>query len=167
MRGGLHIGRIFGIQIILDFSWVVIFLLVTWNLASTLTRTHPEWGTGPSLSLAVAGALLFFGSVLVHELAHALVAIAQGLSVHNITLFIFGGVANIQREPPSPRAEFLITIVGPIASIALGMLFLALNGAPTTERCRQRLRRPSHARAALDLMLLWLGSVSLISAPST
>jgi Zn-dependent protease len=68
--------------------WVIIFLLVTWNLASTLTRTHPGWGAGPSLSLAVASALLFFGSVLVHELAHTLVAIAQGLPAHNITLFI-------------------------------------------------------------------------------
>jgi Zn-dependent protease/CBS domain-containing protein len=163
MRGGLHIGRIFGIQIILDFSWVVIFLLVTWNLASTLTRTHPEWGTGPSLSLAVAGALLFFGSVLVHELAHALVAIAQGLSVHNITLFIFGGVANIQREPPSPRAEFLITIVGPIASFALGMLFLALNGALDGLSVIASDSEAAIARLGpLSTMLLWLGSVNLI-----
>ena len=163
MRGGLHIGRIFGIQIILDFSWLIIFLLVTWNLASTLTRTHPGWGAGPSLSLAVASALLFFGSVLVHELAHALVAIAQGLPVHNITLFIFGGVANMQREPPSPRAEFLITIVGPIASFALGLLFLALNGA--LDGLSVIASDPGAAIARLgplSTMLLWLGSVNLI-----
>jgi Zn-dependent protease/predicted transcriptional regulator len=165
MRGGIRIGRIFGIQIILDYSWIFIFLLVTWSLTSSFARAHPEWGAGGNLGLAVAGALLFFGSVLVHELAHSLVAIAQGLPVRNITLFLFGGVANIQREPPSPRAEFLITIVGPIASFLLGVLFTLLGGVAGEVGTIARAPEAVLARLGpLATMLLWLGSVNLILA---
>jgi Zn-dependent protease/CBS domain-containing protein len=165
MRGGFRIGHLFGIEIRIDYSWIFIFLLVTWNLAASFARTHPEWGGTPHLALAIVSALLFFGSVLVHELAHALVALAQGVPVRNITLFIFGGVASIQREPPSPRAEFLITIVGPIASFALGVVFLLINGA--LGRLGSIATNPEAVIAQLDpfsTMLLWLGSVNLMLA---
>jgi Zn-dependent protease/CBS domain-containing protein len=165
MRGGFRIGRIFGIQIILDYSWIFIFLLVTWSLTNSFARAHPEWGAAGTLGLAIAGALLFFGSVLVHELAHSLVAIAQGLLVSNITLFMFGGVANIQREPPSPRAEFLITIVGPIASLLLGVLFTLLGGVAGEVGAIMRAPETVLARLGpLATMLLWLGSVNMILA---
>jgi Zn-dependent protease len=125
---GIPLGRLFGIRIFIDWSWFLIFLLVTMNLTFVFAQFHPEWGTFLNLVIAILTAILFFVSVLVHEFAHSLVAIAQGLPVRNITLFLFGGVANITREPPSPRAEFLITVVGPIASFVLGIICLLLAG---------------------------------------
>ena len=104
---GLQIGRLFGIKIKLDWSWLLIFLLVSWNLTAAFGGIHPDWSMGLSIAVAVVAAILFFLSVLAHELAHALAAIAQGLPVRSITLFLFGGVANIEREPPSPRVEFV------------------------------------------------------------
>src|SRR6266540_2086254 len=128
MRSGLRVGRLFGIHIHIDWSWLLIFFLVTWNLATSFAQIHPAWGLGLAWGVAVIAALLFFASVLAHELAHALVAKAQNIPVRNITLFLFGGVSNIEQEPPSPGAEFLMAIVGPITSIVLGVVFLLAAG---------------------------------------
>src|SRR2546423_3645897 len=96
-RTGLRLGRVLGIAIEVDWSWVFIFLLVTWSLADALFPAwHPDWSRSLRWPLAVAGALLFFVSILVHELAHALVARAHKLPVRRITLFLFGGISNIQ-----------------------------------------------------------------------
>src|SRR5215472_10512684 len=116
VRSGFSIGRVFGIEIRIDWSWLFIFFLIAWNLSTVFASLHPEWGVGLVWGLAIIAALLFFVSVLIHELSHSLVAISQGIPVRSITLFLFGGVSNIQREPPSPGAEFLITIVGPLSS---------------------------------------------------
>src|SRR5512143_1922346 len=130
MRNGFSIGRIFGIRITIDWSWILIFLLVVWNLAGAVfPRLHPEWSMALNLGISVLASLLFFASVLAHELAHSLVAKARGLPVRRITLFLFGGVSNIEREPPSPSTEFLMAIVGPVTSIVLGVIFLLLSGA--------------------------------------
>jgi Zn-dependent protease len=96
MRNGLRIGHLFGINIYVDWSWLLIFSLVTWNLATGLTVVHPGWGAGLTWGLAVVAALLFFASVLAHELAHSIVARAQNIPVRNITLLLFGGVSRIQ-----------------------------------------------------------------------
>src|SRR5205809_1093946 len=125
MRTGIRVAKIFGINIYVDWSWIFIFLLVTGNLAFGLfPQIHPEWGAGLSIGTAVVAAILFFASVLAHELSHSLVARARGIPVSNITLFIFGGVSNISREPPSPGTEFVMAIVGPLTSFALGSLFI-------------------------------------------
>jgi Zn-dependent protease len=109
MRSSFRIGRLFGINIFIDWSWVLIFGLVTWNLATMFSQFHPNWGTGMQWSLAIIAALLFFGSVLAHELAHSLVAKAQGVPVRNITLFLFGGVSRGLDQsgltPPAQEAE--------------------------------------------------------------
>src|ERR1051326_2049537 len=103
MQRGLRIGQIFGINIYLDWSWIFIFLLVTSSLAmGVFPSWHPDWGPGLSWGVALAASLSFFVSVLAHELSHSLVAKAQGLPVRRITLFLFGGVSNIEREPLSP-----------------------------------------------------------------
>src|SRR6516162_9349189 len=129
MNGTSHavrIGRIFGIDIGFDYSWLFIVFLLTWSLASTFAHLHPDWSGVLCLGIALLAALLFFLSVVLHELAHSLVARAFGVPVRNITLFLFGGVSNIEREPPSPKAEFLTAIVGPLTSIALGVALLAI-----------------------------------------
>jgi Zn-dependent protease/CBS domain-containing protein len=167
MRSGLRIGRIFGIDITVDFSWVFIFLLVTWNLAVVFSHWHADWGAGTSLLLAVVASLLFFASVLVHELAHSLVAKAQGIDVRNITLFMFGGVSNFEREPTSPRVEFLSAIVGPLTSLVLGLLFIVLAGVTAGRVGSEDLARPQEVITRLGpvpTLLMWLGPINVVLA---
>ncbi len=165
MRSGIRIGRIFGIAIYIDWSWVFIFLLVTWSLAvGVFPRWHPDWGAGLNWGVAAAASLLFFASVLIHELSHSLVAKARGLPVRNITLFLFGGVSNIEREPPSPGTEFLMAVVGPITSVALGVFFTLLGGSIAGVG-RDKMADPVEALSRLDplsTLLLWLGPVNVI-----
>ena len=164
MRSGFRVARLFGINIYIDWSWIFIFLLVTWNLAGVVFPIiYPQMDFWNVLALGVAASLLFFASVLVHELAHSLVAKARGLPVRRITLFIFGGVSNIEREPPSPATEFLVTIVGPLSSLILGVLFIYLGG-----RNLETVALPSlQAFGQLDplsTMFLWLGSINILLA---
>lgn len=165
MRGGISLGRVFGIQIQLDWSWIFIFLLVTWNLAAgVFPSQHPEWGTALNWTIGLAASVLFFASVLAHELAHSLVAVARGLPVRRITLFLFGGVSNIEREPPSPGTEFLIAIVGPITSIGLGVLFILLGGLLGLQ-IGAVLDSPQQLLATLgplSTLLMWLGSINIV-----
>ncbi len=166
-RSGFKLGRIFGINIYIDWSWIFIFLLVTWNLAiGVFPQVHPDWSPALSWATAIAAALLFFGSVLAHELAHSIVAKARGLPVSRITLFLFGGVSNIEREPTSPETEFLVAIVGPLTSAVLGIIFLLLGGASifTTGRL---IGSPLGVLARLDpisTLLLWLGPINIVLA---
>lgn len=163
MRNGFQVGRIFGINIRIDWSWLLIFLLISWNLSVVFGQAHPNWGLGQSWLVAVIAALLFFISVLLHELAHSVMARIQGVPVRSITLFLFGGVSNIEREPPSPNAEFLITVVGPATSIVLGGLFTWI-GLATAGRATVGLTA-ANVISRLDpltTLLLWLGPINLI-----
>jgi Zn-dependent protease/CBS domain-containing protein len=163
MRSGFRIGRLFGINIEIDWSWLFIFVLVTWNLAAgVFPSLHPDWGAALNWGLGVVAALLFFASVLAHELAHALVARARGLPIRRITLFIFGGVANIEREPDSPLSEFLIAIVGPITSVVLGVLFLLLGGFQARGLSPGAVAPFLAQLDPLATMLLWLGPINII-----
>ncbi len=163
MRSGLRIGRVFGINLYIDWSWLLIFLLVAWNLSYLFWSMHPDWSLGLRWGIALGAALLFFLSVLLHELAHSLMALQQAVPVRSITLFLFGGVSNIEREPPSPLAEFLITVVGPITSIVLGLIFTWL-GATRVRALDNLLLAPTDVMGQLDplsTLLLWLGPINL------
>lgn len=123
MVGGLRIARVFGIPIFLHPTWFVVFLLVTWALSSHLSAVHSEWSDATSLLVAAGTALLFFVSILLHELGHSVLALRHRVPVRSITLFIFGGVAVMERDPESPRAEFEIAIAGPLVSALLALVF--------------------------------------------
>ena len=164
MDRGFSIGHIFGINIRVDWSWLLIFVLVVWNLASVFGGVHPDWGPALSWGTALVAALLFFGSVLAHELAHSLVARARGIPVRGITLFLFGGVSNIQREPPSAGAEFIMAIVGPLTSVVLGAILLVI-GVASAGPLPNAAADPNQFLASLGpltTLLLWLGTVNIV-----
>jgi len=127
---GFNLFRVGGIQVAVDVSWLVIFALVLWSLSAGYFPQH-EPGRGRTVYLAVglAATLLFFASLLAHELAHALVANRLGLSVQRITLFVFGGMAHLTGEPRSPGVELRVAAVGPLTSAALAGLFWLLTRA--------------------------------------
>lgn len=118
---------VFGFKIRIDLSWFIIAVLVTWSLAASVFPGFVE-GLAPTAYwvMGAAGALGLFASVVAHELSHATVARRYGVEMKGITLFIFGGVAEMTDEPPNPRAEFWVAIAGPIASVVIGAAFLAL-----------------------------------------
>jgi Zn-dependent protease len=159
-----RIGKIFGIDIRVDWSWVFIFVLLTWNLSSVFSGWHPGWPPYESIGIALTASVLFFGCILLHELAHSVVAMRFGLRVRSITLFLFGGVSNIEREPPSPRAEFFTAIAGPITSIALGIGFLS--AALLTTAISLRTEGTAFTAIAqlgpLETLLAWLGPINLV-----
>lgn len=164
MPSGLKIVRLFGIDIRLNWSWIIIFILVTWNLAvGVFPLLHPEWGLLLRWGLGLAASVLFFGSVLAHELAHSLVAKSRGLNVNEITLFLFGGVSNLEEEPPTAGTEFLMAIVGPLTSIALGVIFILLAGvsAGTFGSLSGDLNSLA-GLGPLATLFVWLGPINII-----
>jgi Zn-dependent protease/CBS domain-containing protein len=123
-RGGLPLFRVGGTLIRIDLSWLLIFLLVLWSLsAGYLPNTLPGQTRGAYWLAGLISTLLFFGSVLLHELSHSIVARKSGLHVPSITLFVFGGAAETTDEPATPEAELRIAIVGPLTSFALAGVF--------------------------------------------
>lgn len=127
MGHGWRIGRVAGIELAIHPSWLVIAFLITYSLAAAqFPRQFPGWSTGQYWIVAAATAALFFGSVLAHELSHAIVARRFGLKVDGITLFIFGGATALEGDSRSPREEALIAVAGPATSIAIGAVCLGL-----------------------------------------
>ncbi len=120
VSGSLRIARIAGIEIRVHVSWLLIFALVTYSLASAVLPA--SWSAEKQLAIAALAALLFFASIVAHELAHSLVARLAGLSVSSITLFLLGGVANLRQEPPGARVELVMAIAGPLTSFAIAGL---------------------------------------------
>jgi Zn-dependent protease len=129
-RHTIPLGKILGIPIGLDYSWFLIFALLTWMLATSYYPT--EFRNWPPLLYWLTGAttaIMLFVSVLLHELGHSVIALRYKIPVRSITLFIFGGVARIGTEPPSAISEFFIAIAGPIVSLALAVLFSVVKPA--------------------------------------
>ena len=157
MESSIKLGRIFGIEIGLHYSWFLIALLITLSLAGHFRATQAAWGEPAIWLAATVTGILFFTALILHELSHALTARARGLPVGAITLFALGGVSRIEREPERPSTEFLIGIVGPVTSAVIGMGCLMLAGLlgwslgtdPTT---------PAQA------VLVWLGYINFALA---
>ena len=122
--GGFRLGRLAGVDVLVHWSWFLIFFLLTWTLAQGLfLNDYPHWATATAWLAGALTSLLLFGSVLLHEWAHAMMARRQGIGVKSITLFIFGGVSSLAEEPKRPGEEFLIAGVGPATSFLLAGLF--------------------------------------------
>jgi Zn-dependent protease/predicted transcriptional regulator len=157
MQSSIKLGRIFGIEIGLHYSWFLIALLITLSLVGQFHAEHGEWGESVIWSAAVVTGLLFFAALILHELSHALTARARGLPVGAITLFALGGVSRIQREPEKPSTEFLIGIVGPVTSALVGAVCLLLAGAAGWT--------PGTSPATpLQAVLYWLGNINFLLA---
>lgn len=132
-RDQIKLGKLFGVPVRLDYSWLLIFALVTYNLGRAyFPQAFPAWPTWLVWLMGVVTSLSFFGSVVLHEVGHALVARRIGVPVHDITLYLFGGAAQIGEEPKSARGEAVLGISGPAVSLLLagvfGLLHLATRG---------------------------------------
>jgi Zn-dependent protease/predicted transcriptional regulator len=149
--GGIKIGRILGIPIYLHTSWFLIFALITYSFVAEFGATNAAWTDSQAWMLALLTSALFFGSVLFHELSHSVVAIRYRIPVVSITLFFFGGVARISREPDRARQEFLIAAAGPLSSYVLCAVFFGIAMAS-----------PEHSMAAV--VAARLSSINLMLA---
>lgn len=150
---GIPIGRLFGISLRLHPSWFIIFALVTWALtASYFPSTYPAWSLTEKIAAGVLTSLLFFASVLAHELMHSIVAQRQGIVVRSITLFIFGGVSEITGEPKKASDEFFMALAGPLTSLIVGGILLGLWFG---------LRGSNGAGQFVSAIAYWLGLINL------
>jgi len=127
---GFSLFRLSGIEVRIDYTWFFIFLLILLSLAiGYFPRAHPELGTASYWAAGVVATVLFFGSVVAHEFAHALMAQRLGIPVPSITLFLFGGVSQMAEEPEDPATELKVAIVGPLTSIGLAVVFFGIHRA--------------------------------------
>jgi Zn-dependent protease/CBS domain-containing protein len=149
MNATLRLGRIAGIDVGAHWSLLLVVLLIVWSLADgVFPETNPGLDDGTYLAMAAVATVLFFASILLHELGHAIQASRDGIPIEGITLWVFGGIASLRGEPPSAGAEFRMAIAGPAVSLALGVACLA---AALT------LPLPD----AVDGVLFWLGQVNV------
>jgi Zn-dependent protease/CBS domain-containing protein len=149
MTATFRFGRIAGIEVGAHWSWLLVVALVVWSLADgVFPETNPGLSDGAYIAMAVAAALLFFASLLLHELGHAIQARRDGIAIDGITLWVFGGVAQLRSEPPSAGAELRVALAGPAVSLVLGLLFLA---------AALSLPLPSE----VDGVTFWLGYINL------
>ncbi|HKJ71742.1 MAG TPA: site-2 protease family protein [Gammaproteobacteria bacterium] len=165
MGQGIRLGRLFGIAIHLDWSLLIVFGLIVVSLgAGSFPYLHPAWAATTTWSTALVAAVLFFASVLAHELSHALVGRGYGIRVPRITLFVFGGLAQMENEPGHWRGELWMALAGPAASLLLGAAFLLLAslvigpGGFDPDQPRESLA----ALSPLATLLMWLGPINII-----
>lgn len=127
VNSGIRLGRIFGIEITLDYSWFLIFILITFALSFSLfPQLVPRLPVGTYIIIGFITSILFFASVLFHEVMHSVVALRNGIRVSGIRLLIFGGVSQLSDEPDTPGVEFRMALAGPLSSIVLGVAFLGI-----------------------------------------
>jgi Zn-dependent protease/predicted transcriptional regulator len=167
---GLQIGKVFGVEVRLDWSLIVIFALITFNLAAGLFPSwHRAWSPIVMWVTAACAAALFIFSIFLHELAHALAARSQGVVIDRITLFVFGGVSQMRGEPERASSELLIAIVGPLTSFAIG-IGASVTGLLLSHDSLADITTPGQvARLMQDMppvptLLLWLGPINIALA---
>ena len=154
MRSSIRLGRLFGIEVGLHYSWFLIALLITMSLGSQFQATHKDWGSNTIWALSILTSLFFFITLLAHEMSHALVARSRGITTKAITLFALGGVAQIEKEPEDAKTEFLVGAVGPFSSAVIGAISLGIAGALGW-------RMGSAPETPLHAMFVWLGYINL------
>ena len=154
MKSNIKLGKIAGIEIGLHYSWFIIAALIAFSLGKRFHQVNPSWSTGHVWIAALLTALLFFVTLLLHELSHSLVAQARGLKVKSITLFALGGVSQIEEDATDAKTEFWVAIAGPLASLVIGFGCIAaaagLGWHPSTE-----------PRTAVTAVLVWLGYINV------
>jgi Zn-dependent protease/CBS domain-containing protein len=149
MRDSITLGRIAGVRFGVNWTWLVVFALIVWTWATgVFPETNPGYSDGTYVAMAIVAAVVFFASLVLHELGHALQARREGMEIEGITLWLFGGVAKFKGMFPSAGAEFRIAVAGPLVSLALGGLFVLiawLGGLPEP----------------VDAVSAWLGYINL------
>lgn len=157
MKSQIRLGRIFGVEIGLHYSWFLIAVLITFSLAGQFGITNSDWSPVLRWGVAIVTAILFFASIVIHELSHAMVAKLRGVPVRSITLFALGGVAQMEKEAADAKTEFWMGIIGPITSFVIGVLCLALTFATGWTP-------PEFPAGPLPAMLMWLGYINIVLA---
>jgi Zn-dependent protease/CBS domain-containing protein len=149
MGSSVRLGRIAGIEFGVNWSWLVVFALIVWTLASGIfPSTNPGLSKGTYIGMAIVAAFFFFLSILLHEFGHAIQARREGIEIDGITLWLFGGVARFKGSFPTAGAEFRVAIAGPLVSLVLGALFVAVD-------------QVSGIPSAVDGVVAWLGYINL------
>lgn len=157
MKAHIKLGRIFGVAVGLHYSWIIIALLVTLSLRSQFAIDHPNWAASTTWAIAIITGLLFFVSILLHELSHAAVAKLRGIPVRAITLFALGGVAQIEKDAADAKSEFWMGIIGPIASMVIGVVCLVLAWLLGWSFAAEPVSPPA-------AMFMWLGYINIALA---
>lgn len=166
----LRLFRLFSIEVRLDISVLVIFALIVFSLGNgVLPRWHPEWSAALLWSTALVSGVVFFASLLAHELSHAVMSIHYGIPVPRITLFLFGGMAECEREPDRPKVEFLVAIVGPLMSLVIAvvcitMAFLLVGDPQALDSLNAGDIAAMSAFGPVATALLWLGTINMVIA---
>lgn len=156
-RGSFRIARIAGIDLRLHYSWVIIAALITFSLGAHFRYMHRGWSQETIWISAVITGILFFVGLIAHEMSHAMVARARGLGIHKITLFLLGGVAQIEKDAPTASTEFWMAIAGPAMSVAIGFLCLGLAAVAGWHWGQEPL-------VPVTAVLVWLGYINLLLA---
>jgi Zn-dependent protease/CBS domain-containing protein len=128
LESSIQLGRILGIRVGIHYTWFIIFALISLSLSTHFQHVNPDWSATSAWATAIITSLLFFASIVLHEFGHSIVAMAHGIPVQSITLFIFGGVAQTTRDAQTAKSEFWIAIAGPVVSLLLAGIFLLLGG---------------------------------------
>lgn len=169
VAGGVPLGKLWDIPISAAWSVLIIFALVAGQLAFVaLPLWHPEWSPLTVWVVALSASVLFFVSILLHELSHSVVAKARGMKVQGITLFVFGGVSRIEGESPSPKTEFLVAVVGPLMSLLLAVAGIvgaaALGADQLAQASDDNFQQVLASLSPGATLLLWLGTMNLVLA---
>jgi Zn-dependent protease/predicted transcriptional regulator len=157
VQAQVKLGRIAGISIGLHYSWFIIALLIALSLGAHFHMANPHWSDVIVWSAAIITGVMFFAALLLHELAHSILAKARGMKVREITLFALGGISQIESEAPNAKAEFWIAIAGPITSAAIGIVLI---GAAWLAGWRSG----TEPETPVTAVLLWLGYINLALA---